>query len=159
MKVLGIDPGTTHSAFVVWDGEAEQITNKGKLLNEILLYNLKVWENVSPCVIEQIASYGMPVGEEVFETVFWSGRFFQVRGCNVYRMKRGVVKNHICHSSKANDATIRQALMDRFGKPGTKKEQGKLYGVTGDMWAALALAVTFYDRRAVEILEEVRKHG
>jgi hypothetical protein len=30
-------------------------------------------------------------------------------------------------------------------KPGTKKNPGLLYGVSGDVWAALALGVTWWD--------------
>ena len=50
----------------------------------------------------------------------------------------------ICHSMKANDATIRQALVDRFapGTPnhgkGNKKKPGFFYGFSADMWSAFA---------------------
>lgn len=42
---------------------------------------------------------------------------------------------------------MRQALIDRFGAPSTKKAPGLLYGVSSHMWAALALAVCAHDRR------------
>jgi hypothetical protein len=62
------------------------------------------------------------------------------------------VKLHLCKSTKANDASIRQALIDRYGPGkeraiGTKKAPGPLYGVKADVWAALALAVTWHDTR------------
>ena len=60
------------------------------------------------------------------------------------------VKMNLCHSAKANDADIRQALIDRFG-PGKQKaiglkgSPGPLYGVSKHCWAALALAVHGYE--------------
>jgi hypothetical protein len=109
-------------------------------------------------VIEMVACYGMPVGAEVFETCVWIGRYLEALGPNsvvdgyerVCRMKRQAVKLHLCHSNKANDATIRQALIDRFGPTkleaiGNKAAPGPLYGVKADVWAALALAVTHWD--------------
>jgi hypothetical protein len=48
---------------------------------------------------------------------------------------------------KAKDANIRQALIDIYGGNdkaiGNKKTPGPLYGIKGDLWAALAVAVTF----------------
>ena len=35
------------------------------------------------------------------------------------------------------------------GKPGTKKQPGPLYGISGDLWSALAVAVTQHDRMSV----------
>jgi hypothetical protein len=63
----------------------------------------------------------------------------------VSRIPRLKVKLHLCHDSRAKDANIRAALIDRFGKPGTKKNPGALYGVTRDLWSALAVAITFWD--------------
>lgn len=95
-----------------------------------------------------IASYGMAVGAEVFETCVWIGRFMQAHpDLNMHRIKRGDVKMHLCHSMRAKDANIRQALIDRLGAPGTKKNPGKTYGVSGDVWAALAVAVTYHDQQ------------
>jgi hypothetical protein len=65
------------------------------------------------------------------------------------RITRGEVKVHVCNSKKAKDANVRQALIDRLGKPGTKKAPGPTYGIAGDVWAALAVAVTWWDSRAV----------
>jgi hypothetical protein len=64
----------------------------------------------------------MPVGAEVFETIYWSGRFAEAYGVeHDARITRIDVKMHLCHSPRAKDGNVRQALIDRFGKPGTKK--------------------------------------
>lgn len=72
-------------------------------------------------VIEMIASYGMPVGKEVFETCVWIGKFAQASNLNEEYIYRKDEKMNICHSMKAKDSNIRQALIDRFGEVGTKK--------------------------------------
>jgi hypothetical protein len=41
---------------------------------------------------------------------------------------------------RAKDANIRQALIDKLGAVGTKKAPGPLYGISGHLWAALAVA-------------------
>jgi hypothetical protein len=148
--VIAVDPGPTESALVVWDGAAVQMLRYAPN-DEILALLRTLKTSESPLAIEQIASFGMPVGVEVFETVFWSGRFAQAFGIErVHRIKRLDVKMHLCHDSRAKDANIRQALIDRFGKPGTKKNPGALYGVSGDLWAALAVAVSWWDLNALD---------
>lgn len=94
--------------------------------------------------IEMIASYGMPVGREVFETCVWIGRFIEAWGGTyaMTRVTRNEVKNHLCGSSKAKDSNIRQALIDLFGPPGKKSDPGPTFGLSGDMWAALGVAAT-----------------
>ena len=75
-------------------------------------------------VIEMIASYGMPVGKEVFETCVWIGRFKElaiIRNIKVEYIYRKDEKMNLCQSMKAKDSNIRQALIDRFGIVGTKK--------------------------------------
>ena len=74
--------------------------------------------------IEMIASYGMAVGKEVFETCVWIGRFKEIAEFNNIKVEyiyRKDEKMNICHSMKAKDSNIRQALIDRFGEVGTKK--------------------------------------
>ena len=100
-----------------------------------------------PIAIEMIASYGMAVGKEVFETCVWIGRFVQAAGVDRVRLVyRKDVKLHLCGSPRAKDANIRQALIDRWGGKaeavGTVKRPGPLYGVKSHAWAALAVAVT-----------------
>lgn len=133
---------------VIWDGESVRYFQH--IPNHAILANFRHWDYKGiEMVIEKVACYGMPVGEEVFETVFWSGRFAQAYGAErTHQMPRIEVKSHLCHNSRAKDANIRQALIDRFGKPGTKKHPGTLYGITGDLWAALAVAVTWWDKHA-----------
>ena len=64
-------------------------------------------------------------------------------------MPRKTVKMHLCSAIVGiNDAVIRQRLIDLFGpgkdvEIGTKKKPGPLYGLHGDEWAALAVAVTY----------------
>lgn len=160
MKVYAIDPGYEQSALVVFDGQAvvnHQTVPNAQLLDEI---SDRTRSAQHVLVIEQIASFGMPVGEEVFETVFWSGRFAQAwEGYHatmpVDRLKRHAIKMHLCGNTRAKDANIRQALLDRFGPGkeraiGRKAAPGPLYGISGDEWAALAVAVTWWDQQLLK---------
>lgn len=150
MTVLAIDPGPVQSAYVLWDGE--ELREHAKIHN-IGMRNVFNEPAIDVVVIEQIASYGMPVGAEVFATSHWAGRFEECaeRMCRpAHLVPRKDVKLHLCHSPRANDATIRQALIDRFGGKdkaiGKKATPGPLYGLKADTWAAFALAVTWFDQ-------------
>ncbi len=150
LRILSIDPGTEQSAYVVWDGimiyQADIIQNKWMLGGIVKLIEGVGCDTV---VIEQVESYGMTIGKSTFETVFWSGRFWEraeCRGMKCARLPRMAVKMHLCHNSRAKDSNIRQALIDRFGPPGTKKQKGLTYGLKADLWSAFALAVTYWDQ-------------
>lgn len=151
MKILAIDPGPTQSAYVIWDGarkgNAEILSND---LMAMLVNGCAQQGDIDHMVIEKVACYGMAVGAETFETCVWTGRFIQawdsVREGEQGRLTRLDIKVHLCKSAKAKDANVRQALIDRFGIPGTKKTPGPLYGITSHCWAALAVAVCAHDR-------------
>lgn len=158
MKVIGLDPGTTQSAVVVYDAEAKRVVEAVTAANDVILagcdgaaldalsvYSLDTFGDKAQLVIEKIEAMGMAVGAEVFETVFWSGRFYQAWPWQVERVSRRDVKLHLCGSMRAKDANVRQALIDKLGAPGTKKQKGPTYGVSSHQWAALAVAVTYAD--------------
>ncbi len=153
MVVIGCDPGPEKSALVVFDGTAVVNTEFGLNADiEAWLEHLDHAERMV-LVIEKIESFGMAVGAEVFETVFHSGRFAKAFDpyC-VERMPRRVVKQHICHTARATDSNIRQALIDRFGGQdkaiGKKASPGPLYALKGHLWAAFAVAITYADQHA-----------
>jgi hypothetical protein len=152
--IIAIDPGPTESAFVHYD--EGRLIHFGKVPNDEMLA-ITGERYADQLVIEQVASFGMAVGEEVFETVFWSGRFAQMwastYGRDVHRVKRHAVKMAMCGNTRAKDGNIRQAIIDRYGGVegkakaiGTKREPGPLYGVSADVWQALALAITFDEK-------------
>ncbi len=155
MIVIGLDPGYEKSAVVTFNGLT--VTDCGIEINDSILEF--VLDNHAPervLVIEQIESFGMAVGRETFETVYWTGRFRQAWSpyrCD--RIPRRTVKTHLCHSARATDGNIRQALIDRFGPTtekaiGKKKSPGPLHDVKSHCWAALAVAVTWFDLHAHE---------
>jgi len=142
LPIIGIDPGTTESAYVLWDGskvlEAEIYPNA-----DLHAKLCQGEDNGPPLYIEMIASYGMPVGKEVFETVLWIGRFVEVWNVlqNPWHLVfRKPVCVHHCGVARAKDPNIRRALLDKYGEVGTKKKPGPLYGIRKDLWSALAVA-------------------
>jgi hypothetical protein len=149
--VLAIDPGPETSGYVVLAGgrvvKAEQIEN-WRLKRDVLIQ----WADDAVCAIEMVASYGMAVGKEVFETVLAIGRFterwYAITGQEPALLYRKDIKMHLCMSMRAKDANIRQALIDKLGPVGTKKNQGPCYNVSGHLWSALAVAVTYADQAA-----------
>ncbi len=168
MIVIGLDPGYEHSAWVMWDSALNRVLSHYDEPNDGLLelFRTRVWLPKTVMVIEKIESMGMSVGRTTFETVYWSGRFAEAFAPNmVERLTRREIKLHLCGQSRANDANIRQALIDRFG-PSTEKAIGKksspgpLYGVTGHQMAALAVAVTWADQHAYnEHVDEFQKES
>lgn len=139
--ILAIDPGTEQSGWCEF--VAGCVTGSGVAPNRELLSRLGHWPDCRyGLAIEMVASYGMPVGREVFETCVWIGRFVQAWPGQTRLVYRKEVKSYLCGSMKAKDANIRQALIDKLGPIGTKKEPGPLYGVKSHAWAAVAVAVT-----------------
>tara|TARA_R100000742_G_C4278876_1_gene102332 strand:- start:378 stop:893 length:516 start_codon:yes stop_codon:yes gene_type:complete len=166
MTTLAIDPGTTVSAFCVIAHDntvlAKDILPNEKMSDFLFSDHLNVLR-VELTAIEMIASYGMAVGKETFETCVWIGRFVEclTQGhpilpiCKVYRKD---VKLHFCNSMRAKDANIRQSLLDLYppsggGKTpqiGTKSNRGPLYGVKSHIWSALAVAIYYQENKGNE---------
>jgi len=146
MIYLGIDPGPAESAFVWWDADAEKVIRLESIpAFRITAFTIKgLIREVDHVSIEWIECFGMAVGQETFRTVAGIGWFASLMADydNPLRLvPRRSVKLHLCNSMKAKDANVRQALIDRFGPVGTKKQPGKLYGVATHYWAALGVAV------------------
>lgn len=150
--ILAIDPGTDQSGWVklLRDGTVVKfgITDNEELIATLDRTTHPFAREVDLLAIEMIASFGMPVGAETFETCVWIGRFIERNhgDCNrsYAKVYRKDVKLHLCQSPRAKDAMIRQALIDRYGPGkdkaiGTKKSPGPLYGIKSHAWAALAV--------------------
>ena len=146
--ILAIDPGPEESAWLIYCGGHVSVRerNSNERLLDFIRVNARAYDAI---VIEKVESFGMAVGAEIFETVFWSGRFAEAaHPLPVHRIGRKAVKLHLCGSMRAKDSNIRQALIDRYGGPdaiGRKVTPGPLYGISGDEWSALAVAVTWSD--------------
>lgn len=153
MNILAIDPGTDESGYAALC--AGELAASGVMPNaEMLAYlGRHHWHvNGYALAIEMVASYGMPVGHEVFETVRWVGRMQQAWHSPdaVHLIYRRDVKLHLCNSAKAKDANVRQAILDLYPRTGggktpqvgTKGQPGPLYGVSSHAWSALAIAIT-----------------
>lgn len=153
MRMVAVDPGNEHSAFVDFDatGWGPELTRFGKVTNqelrEMLIDTRNSFRKQDHLAIEMIASYGMPVGKEVFDTCVWIGRFIEAWGGPYTLVYRREVKMYLCGNNTAKDGNIRQALIDRYGGQkaaiGKKKNPGPLYGISKDVWSALAVAVTW----------------
>lgn len=147
MTVAAIDPGTTESALVVWNGST--ILRAQKSTNPVILDYLRTPMPDVMLALEMVAHYGlgMPAGREVFETCVWLGRFQQAwltgqaDAFCVFIYRRDV-KLYLCNSARAKDGNVRQAIIDRLGPPGVKANKGVTYGISGDQWQALAVALT-----------------
>lgn len=139
-SILAVDPGTLESGWVILSGR--RVLYSGVSSNLDTLARVAAWPHA--LAVEMIASYGMPVGREVFETCVWIGRFVQAyRNSALAQMVyRKDVKMHLCGTPRAKDPHIRQALIDMIGPQGVKKAPGPTYGVKSHAWAALGVAVT-----------------
>lgn len=144
MKVLAIDPGTSESAYVIWDGA--KVCEHGYLANAALKQRL-TGNRYDVLAIERVFFYGRG-GCELTGTIEWIGRFDA--DCSAILIPASTIRSHICGTSKSGDPEVIAAISDRFGgrkqAQGTNKSPGPLYGITKHKWSALAVAITAYDR-------------
>ncbi len=153
--ILAIDPGSEQSAYVVMDGK--HIFEFGIRKNGMLLVDLSAGDFcVLPVhlAIETLHVRGMPTAQQEMETQLWAGRFIQAAGLPFTQMRRMDEKMVICGHPRAMDGNIRQALIDRWGGKdkaiGKKKTPGPLYGISQDVWQALAIAVTWFEQQKLK---------
>lgn len=153
--ILAIDPGNIESAYCLIEEKTYKPIEFGKINNDDLitkLISIVSRDEVYAVAIEMVASYGMPVGKEVFDTCVWIGRFYEKTISyvgDISYVYRKDVKMNLCNSMRAKDSNIRQALIDRFGVVGTKKKQGWFYGFKADVWSAYAVGITYLDKEIV----------
>lgn len=157
--ILGIDPGNAKTAYALISMPDFKLIQFNKIENEKFRDECLPefgGADIDDIAIEMVASYGMPVGREVFETCVWIGKFQEYlismydKPSNwVYRADE---KMTLCKSMRAKDSNIRQALIDRYAKfdlkngKGTKNNPDVFYGVTADVWQAIAVAVTWFEK-------------
>ena len=130
VRLLAIDLGPENSSGVEYDAQTGDVVWTQTWPNDEWL----IWLNdtyATDLAIEMVASYGMAVGADVFETVFWIGRFADrwetgprlVSDIPARRpamlVYRRDVKLHLCGQANAKDANVRQVLIDRYG-PGRR---------------------------------------
>lgn len=167
MTTFAIDPGPTHSSYVVLDQD-NKIHGQDDCETEYLLFALDLFrgvENSQEVVCEMVQHYGsgMSAGAEVFDTCVVIGRIQQHcvhLGLPFHVLRRPQIKTHLCGTPRAKDANVRQALIDLLGpqriktqvektnKKGGRKlvtisAPGPTFGVSEHRWAALAVGVTW----------------
>ena len=147
--IYGVDPGTTTTGWVLWDGK--QVLDGGsETPNEEFLERLRSANAANangvpgiPMYVEMIASYGMAVGKETFQTCLWIGRYVEVWSILGYPWQlcyRNNIRIHHCCDARAGDSNVNTALRDKYGGKGTKKAPGPMFKVSKHMWSALAVA-------------------
>lgn len=139
--ILGIDPGTHKSGYVLFD-DGKVITS-GVMENFDLLKIIRD-SNADQLAIEKFVAYGSAVGQECFDTCVWIGRFVEAWAApdEVLLIPRRDVKRHVCGKGQWDDGDVREKLIALLGDPGSKKAPGPTYGVTSHAWQALGVAVT-----------------
>lgn len=165
MRVLAIDPGNLFSGCVIIDSDEFLPVAFDKTENNKVLHLVGV-AKVEEIVIEMIASYGMSVGQTVFDTCVFIGKIMErarVRGIEAKLVFRKDVKMNLCGKTKANDSNIKQALVDRFSYPrhaakggkGVRKDPGFFFGFKSDIWQAYALGVTWIDKYKIDQTDRI----
>ena len=137
--------------------EFDKVDNK-ELLDRIMWWEEKCRKGFpvfEKAVIETIVgSYGASIGRTTFDTAIMIGRLEQAlfSFVKVEKIPRQTIRAHLCPKCRANDKTVRDALIERFalfdkerGK-GTKNKRDFFYGFSADMWSAYAVGVTLIDR-------------
>ena len=151
MKVLGLDPGSTESGWVLLDGppprrpEAFNVSPNTEILARISAgeFDRLVMESVP-------AVYGRSALPALCDTIRWEGRFLERAAASVekqilpYLVSRQQVKAWLLGNASGRDADVRAELVHRYGDGnaiGKRATRGPLYGVSSHIWPALAVAL------------------
>lgn len=151
--ILSLDPGPKQTGWCLLD--AGQVADCGVEDNRGVLVLVREWWEAA-IAIERFMPSGLPLGHEVADTIWWSGRFTErARNPDTVRLitRRAVLKHlGVDSRDKNRDKLVRRALIARWGGElvalGSKTQPGPLRGVTSHSWAALAVAVTAMETKA-----------
>jgi len=140
--VLGIDPGSEQSAWVLWDGK--RVLKCGTSGNTVLLVALRgnAWGIVT-IAVEGVEARGAPLGNETRATCEWAGRFSADENAQVIYPKD--IRRHFCGISGIKRMSVYQVIEDRAGGKGTVEDPGPLHGIISHLRDALAVAVMAHD--------------
>ena len=142
MKVIGVDPGTAKSAWVVLEVShaGMRVSEHGYVDNDDLLHKLRAMgrDDFAGVGVERIQSQGRRyVGNETFLTAEMAGRILEacypVPAAPISRRK---VTGHLCGAS-CGDAGVREALIAR--------RDLDCGSVSNHGWSALGVAVTYVE--------------
>jgi len=162
--VLAIDPGPRESAYVYVASGTYNVLDKGKFENEvvrkIILDGLH-----DRCVIEECIARKW-AGRDISDTAFEAGRFAECScvDSGFTLISRSKVRGHLTTEKRGGDGIMIQELIKKFepdiysnwksgeishAKMIIEAKKGFFNGFKGDVWQALALAVTFIDIKGV----------
>jgi len=146
---IGIDPGTTDSGWACI-GEGGEITggimSNGYIVHMIYSMRLGDLKRRPGLAIERLRGTGRAVGFETIRTIEWSGRFIEAYNFAACEMPRLITRHEILKAlgvtrgSGSADSRVRAKMVEIYGEPGTAKNPGPTYGITGHAWQALAVA-------------------
>jgi len=145
---IGIDPGPENSDAVILNSEG-LVVEKVSCPNGEMYARVDNWRQQGErVVVEDFVPYGARLSYESMDTIKFIGALYWAHGCEV--LDRKTIKVQLCGVTSAKDADVRDALIHEYGGSkeraiGKKKTPGPLYGITGHLWAALAVAVTAAD--------------
>jgi hypothetical protein len=175
-KVVAIDPGTTHSAIVAWDGQEIKLTSFVENEKVLQLVSNLAFSGFTHLAVEEMVIY-QRCDRNMFLTIMNCGRIIERWNCSLVNRDSGTlhlisrmtyVAGLIGTCGMANkDGAIRSYLIDRFGHPGDKRKpnpEAITYGLDvwvpdlspkakpgkmkrkNDCWQAFALAVYVHDQ-------------
>lgn len=142
MSIFAIDPGPRTSGTVFLSIHGKAHNPDAAMDNDYLLGMIRTDIAASVIACESIEAMYAHVGKETIQTIRFIGRIQEA----CYQAKRPLamlspqeVKKLVCGTASAKDPAVRQALIDKLGPQGTKKQPGKTYGVSKHAWRALAV--------------------
>ena len=175
MRLLAIDPGPVKSGWIVLDGQKPEQwgweDNHGvQIMSDQLLER-----DINTLVIEDVTNMGMAVGKDVFETVRWSGRFdydctatfidrrvVKLTLCGNAQAKDPNIRQALIDRYGGDSVAIGgKKCRDCAGKgwrgrgrpvcascdgKGYETPPGPLHGVSGHVWSALAVGITYLEQ-------------
>jgi hypothetical protein len=152
--ILAIDPGSARSAWLAYGTEAPHVNSDwGIVPNDDFLPWLRTAAAVFDVVVIETLEprYGLSPGWETLDTARLVGRFEEAaHPTQVVRVKRSDILRDLGVVTRGPNKTtadsgVRSALIDRFGGTPAIRKGGVLYGISTDVWSALAVAVTYAD--------------
>lgn len=158
---IGIDAGDKISAYAVYDTDEQRVLRFGIVTNDDLIdwitteFGLDLENTPARVGIEMVHSYGMSVGQTVFDTCVQIGRLYESVSDfpDLYEgamlIKRGHIKYHHTGHTSSKDKDVRDALIFKYGDKGTKANPDFFYGFSADMWQAFAVCAYMAEKDGV----------